>query len=98
MDSGLVVALALGVPTFITSTYFGFKSVNSATKADKEKAAAAVQRRLDDAVKKADDACAVRIAAKDERIDELVADRNAERDRANRLQASINDRGLGPTR
>jgi hypothetical protein len=98
MDAGVVVAVVLGVPTLLTSTYFGSRSIASTTKADKEKAAAAVQARIDKAVKEANDACQVRLTAKDERITELTSDRDAERDRANALQASINDRGLGPIR
>jgi hypothetical protein len=97
MDAGVVVAVVLGVPTLLTSTYFGF----SKHRFDDEGGQGTAASRGAEAHRPSrlrNDACQVRLTAKDERIAELVADRDAERNRADALQASINDRGLGPIR
>lgn len=103
MDPALIVTIALGAPSLLYGGYFGFKQVRSTTAADKERAAEGVQKQIDKAVKNADDACQVRLEAKDERILDLRQDVEAERfranaaeARANALQTSINERGLGP--
>lgn len=98
MDTGTLIASIVGVLGVLLAGAGLYKQIKTTTAADRDRAAAGVHGQIVEVRAEERQTCADRIKQRDDRIAELVSDRDAERTRADRLQDLINERGLGGQR